>query len=464
MSYDLEFDPALLTRYDVPGPRYTSYPTAPHFRTDFGEAQYRAQARASNDDPIPRPLSLYAHIPFCPSPCFYCGCTRVITRDHAKAESYLTRLMREIAIQAELFDRDRVVRQLHLGGGTPNFLDTDQLGALMDALRAGFRFAGEGERELGIEVDPRHADAAYIAALARLGFNRISFGVQDFNPAVQEAINRIQSVEETLEVIAAARSNGFRSINLDLIYGLPRQSLAGFAETLETVTLARPDRIALYSYAHLPQLFKAQRQIEAEDLPSPAAKLELLGTAIAHLTGAGYRYIGMDHFALPDDDLVRAQDDGTLQRNFQGYSTHGDCDLVGLGMTAIGSVGDCYAQNARELVGYYAMLDHGRLPLAKGVVLSDDDRLRRELIGQIMCFGRLDFRTIERRHGLRFAESFAPELARLEALAADGLVALDAAGFEVTPRGRLLLRIVTMAFDAYLTRPAEAIPRYSRVI
>lgn len=464
-----EFDPDLLSRYDVSGPRYTSYPTAPHFRADFDEAKYRAHAMRSNDDPIPRPLSLYVHIPFCSSPCFYCGCNRVITRDHAKADAYLARLGREIALQAALFDTDRKVTQLHLGGGTPNFLDALQMAELTDQLGNAFRFAAPSEREFSIEIDPRHADDAYLGALARLGFDRVSFGVQDLNPDVQAAINRIQPAKLTLAAIASARAHGFRSVSVDLIYGLPKQTFAGFDATLDTVIGAFPDRIALYSYAHLPEVFKPQRRIKASDMPSPHDKLGLFGLAINRLAQAGYRHIGMDHFALPTDELVRAQDAGTLQRNFQGYSTHAECDLVGLGMSAIGRVGDCYVQNARDLVGYYAALDNGRLPIVKGLSLTFDDVVRGEIIQRLMCDGRVFFADVERRHSITFGDYFARELVRLHALANDGLVELKRDRVEITPAGRLLVRVVAMAFDAWIARPgetgaAENVARFSRVI
>lgn len=460
----LAFDAALLARYDGSGPRYTSYPTAPHFAASFDEHTYRAHAAATNDDPIPRPLSLYLHMPFCASPCFYCGCNRVITRDRTRGDAYLERLYREIALQGALFDRDRRVVQLHLGGGTPNFFDVAQFEQLFDALGAAFRLAGPAEREFSIELDPRHADRDYVHALAQLGFNRASLGVQDFDHAVQVAINRVQGVEETREVIDAAREAGFRSVSVDLIYGLPKQNLAGFARTLDTVIDAAPDRIALYGYAHLPELFRAQRRIAAADLPAPHEKLALLGLAIGKLGGAGYRYIGMDHFARAGDELARALDERTLQRNFQGYSTHADCDLVGLGVSAIGKVGDCYAQNARDLVAYYAALDAGRLAIAKGLVLNPDDELRAAVIQDVMCRGEVEFRAFEWRYGIEFASHFARELERLAPLAADGLVELRPDGLRVTPRGRLLVRLVAMAFDAYLARPGEAQARYSRVV
>ncbi len=464
MNAAIQFDPGLLARYDLTGPRYTSYPTAPHFHDGFTEADYRAAVRLSNAEPIPRELSLYVHIPFCASPCFYCGCTRVITRDRGRISAYLNRLHREIALQAVLFDRDRRVGQLHLGGGTPNFLDPRQLTELMDALHDGFNLARDDAREFSIELDPRYNDAGQLASLAGLGFNRASFGVQDFDPLVQEAINRVQPMEQTLDAIAAARAAGFRSVSVDLIYGLPRQTREGFTGTLDTVCAVRPDRVALYSYAHLPERFKAQRQIDATELPATTEKLALLGLAIETLGRAGYRYIGMDHFALPDDELVRAQADGTLQRNFQGYSTHGQADLVGLGMSAIGRVGDCYVQNARDLVVYDAALDAGRLPIVKGLCLSDDDRQRAELIGDLMCRGEIDEYEFGRRHGLVFSERYAPELERIRALVDDGLVERGAGRLRVTPRGRLLLRVVAMAFDASLSRPAEIVARYSRVI
>jgi oxygen-independent coproporphyrinogen III oxidase len=460
----VEFDAELLARYDVVGPRYTSYPTAPSFREDFGEREYRAFARETNEDPIPSPLSLYVHVPFCESPCFYCGCTRLITRDHGHAARYLDHLEQEIALQSELFDWDRTAVQLHLGGGTPNFLDAGELARLTEALGRSFRLETGDERDFSIEIDPRFAATGLMDALARLGFNRVSLGVQDFDPAVQRAINRTQPQEMTRGVVEAARSAGMRSVNFDLIYGLPKQDPASFQRTLEAVVALRPDRVALYAYAHLPQRFKAQRQIESRELPPPAAKLALLGLAIRELSAAGYRYIGMDHFALPEDPLARALDAGTLQRNFQGYSTHGQCDLVGLGMSAISHVDGCYAQNTRDLAAYYSRIALGQLPIVRGLALEPEDLLRAELIQSVMCRNRLDFANVERRFNLRFAEHFAAELARLQALADDGLIELDANGFSVTPRGRLLLRVVAMAFDRGFRQPAVAAGRFSRVI
>ena len=461
---DIEFDAELLARYDVAGPRYTSYPTAPSFRDDFGEREYRAFARATNEDPIPSPLSLYVHLPFCESPCFYCGCTRLITRDHGNALRYLDHLETEIALQSGLFDADRPVVQLHLGGGTPNFLSADELARLTGALADNFSLELEDDRDYSVEIDPRFLTRNFIEALADLGFNRLSFGVQDFDPDVQRAINRVQPETQTREALEAAREAGMRSVNLDLIYGLPRQEPASFARTLETAVALRPERIALYAYAHMPERFKAQRQIDAHDLPPPQVKLELLGTAIHELTQAGYRYIGMDHFALPGDPLARALDTGTLHRSFQGYSTHGHCDLVGLGMSAISHVDGCYAQNERDLARYYQALEQDRLPIVRGLALGVEDVVRADVIQSIMCRGWVDFAAVERRFGFRFVEHFNRELAELVRLAADGLVRLGEYGFTVTPRGRLLMRVIAMVFDASFQHRDAAAPRYSRVI
>ena len=458
-----DFDPALIARYDVAGPRYTSYPTAPQFKTEFDETVLRGVIRASNEEPIPRPLSLYVHVPFCMSPCFYCGCNRIITRDHSQADRYLERLYREIELIAPLFDRDRPVRQLHFGGGTPNFLDIRQMGELLESLARHFSFSRAADREFGIEIDPRFADGAYVHGLGELGFNRMSVGIQDFDPAVQEAVNRIQSFEQTREVLEAARKSWFRSTSVDLIYGLPLQTVEGFSRTLEQVVSLDPDRVAVYGYAHLPEMFKAQRQIAAADLPDAATRLALFGRAVAQLSAAGYVYVGMDHFAKATDELVLAQRAGTLQRNFQGYSTHGHCDIVGLGVSAIGRIGDSYSQNARDLMGYYGALDAGRLPVARGLELDEDDLIRRELIGELMCHGVVDKQQFGARHRLLFDEYFVRARERLAPLVADGLVEEDAREVRVTSRGRLLLRIIAMCFDAYLDDKAQA-ARYSRVI
>ena len=460
------FDAELLKRYDRPGPRYTSYPTAPQFDPSFGEEQFREHARRSNSEPIPPPISLYLHIPYCFSPCFYCGCNRVITRDPVKGERYLERLLREIEMVAPLFDRDRDVVQLHLGGGTPNFLRPAQLGELIDSLGRHFHFSRSLERDFSIELDPRYIEEGDIEALAQLGFNRVSLGVQDFDPEVQRAVNRIQSVEQTLAVIDACRRSGMRSVNVDLIYGLPKQTPEGFARTLNTVIAARPDRLAVYGYAHLPDLFKAQRQINAADLPDAEAKLGLLKLAIEMLSAAGYCYIGMDHFALPTDDLARAQAAGGLHRNFMGYTTHADCDLVGLGVSAISHVGDSFSQNARDLPAWEAAVDEGRLPIWRGLTLDFDDVLRGDVIQRVMCQGVIDIPAVEHRYGIDFREYFSDSLQRLQELEADGLVTVDSARIAATSRGRLLLRIIAMCFDRYLTqpRPVARAARYSKAI
>ena len=459
-----EFDSEMISRYDVAGPRYTSYPAAPHFSPRFGEAEFRDAARASNEGPIPRRLSIYVHLPFCFSPCFYCGCARIITRDRSKADAYLQRLFREIELVAPLFDRHRTVVQVHLGGGTPNFLDAPQMAALLETIDQNFSLNGGAEREFGIELDPRDAGPEYVKMLAARGFNRLSVGVQDFDLEVQAAVNRIQSVQQTRAVLDAARTYGFRSTSVDLIYGLPKQTPSKFAHTLEEVIALKPDRIAVYAYAHLPERFRAQRQIETTELPNATTRLALLGLTIQRLTAAGYRYIGMDHFALPGDDLSRAQDHGTLHRNFQGYSTHAACDLIGLGMSAIGHVGNTFSQNAKDLVGYYAALDAGRLPVARGMTLDDDDVIRADLLQRLMCNGVVDIAAFEARHPIDFAVYFASDLDRLRALAADGLVVVSPDRIAVTSRGRLLLRIVAMCFDAHLARQHSESVSYSKAL
>jgi oxygen-independent coproporphyrinogen-3 oxidase len=458
-------DRGLLERYNRPGPRYTSYPTAPQFRDSFGEAQLRAAAAASNGDPIPRRLSIYVHVPFCASPCFYCGCNRIITRDKSRGEVYLARLYREIALMAELFDRDREAIQLHFGGGTPNFLSPAQLGDLVQSLRRHFHFADHRESDISIELDPRFVNPVEIAALGEIGFNRASLGVQDFDPAVQAAVNRIQSVEETRAVVDACRAAGFRSVNIDLIYGLPRQTPEGFSRTIDQVLAVRPDRLAVYSYAHLPDLFRAQKQINAEDLPTPEVKLSLMHMAISRLTAAGYVYIGMDHFALPDDELATAQARGGLHRNFMGYTTHADSDLVGLGVSAISHIGSTFSQNPRDLPSWEHALDEGRLPVFRGLHMTEDDELRADLIQALMCQGEIPVAALERRYGIEFDRYFDGALHSLEPLEADGLVRRENGRILATSQGRLLLRNIAMCFDAYLDRPADvARPRFSRAI
>jgi len=457
----VEFDADLARRYDGRGPRYTSYPTANLMRPEFPAATYEQAARESNQEPIPAPISLYVHIPFCTSPCFYCGCTKIITRDRTRSEPYLDFLTREIALQAQLFDSDREVVQLHFGGGTPTFLDASQMRRVVEELGSHFSFSDREDREFSIEIDPRTVDRDYVTQLVEMGFGRMSMGVQDFDPLVQQKVNRLQPEELTLEAMSAAREAGVKGVSIDLIYGLPLQTAESFSRTLERITLCRPDRIALYSYAHMPQLFKPQKQIVESDLPSPAEKLRILELSIARLTEAGYVYIGMDHFALPEDELAVSQRAGTLHRNFQGYSTHAGCDLVGFGMSSISSVGDCYAQNAKLIGPWEAALADGRLPIEKGLVLTVDDRIRRDLIQELMCQGQVDLKALGDRYRLDTTGYLSPELKRLEPLIADGLVTPWEAGFRVTPKGRLLLRAVAMVFDAHLNGEVE---RFSKVI
>lgn len=455
------FDPELLRRYDRPGPRYTSYPTAPQFTPAFTAAKLREHILRSNAQE--HPLSIYVHLPFCASPCFYCACNRVITRDSARAERYLQGLLREVAATGALFDPHREVLQVHLGGGTPNFFRPAQIGRLLRALGRRFRLSERPERDFSIELDPRTVRPGDIAELAALGFNRASLGVQDFNPQVQHAVNRIQSVEETLGVIEACRASGFRSINVDLIYGLPMQTPTGFERTVETIIAARPDRLAVYGYAHLPELFKAQRHLDATFLPHPAMRISLLSLAIERLAAAGYCYIGMDHFALPEDDLARAQERGGLQRNFMGYTTHADCDLLGIGVSAISHIGASFSQNYRDIAGWQAAVEAGRPPLFRGLELDEDDLLRADVIQRIMCQGEIDVAAIEARHGIDFPSYFSSALSALRSLESDGLLEISPAFIRATARGQLLLRLIAMCFDRYLSTAATA-PRYSKVV
>ncbi|MFY0989170.1 oxygen-independent coproporphyrinogen III oxidase [Halomonas sp. C05BenzN] len=461
MQDDLLFDRPLVEKYDRPGPRYTSYPTAPQFHAAFAEDDYRAAAERSNRAETPKPLSVYVHIPFCKSLCYYCACNKIITHNTERAAEYLEWLKQEIRVQGALFDESRRMTQLHLGGGTPTYLSNAQLGELMAALDEAFHFAPPAEREFSLEVDPRTVTPGQIHELHDLGFNRLSFGVQDFDEDVQQAVNRVQSEEQVVALVEAAREAGFQSVSVDLIYGLPLQTVASFDATLDKIIALRPDRIAAYSYAHLPELFKAQRLIRPEDMPPPERKLELLELTIRRLSEAGYVYIGMDHFALPDDELSLARENGTLQRNFQGYSTHADCDLIGLGITSIGKVGDTYSQNVKETAQYQHRLEAGRLPVFRGYRLSDDDRLRRDVINALMCHGRIDFAAIEAAHGIDFRDTFADALEALEEMAADGLLAIREGEIEVLPAGRLMMRNAAMAFDAYLSHGPG---RYSRTV
>lgn len=459
----VQFDATLVQRYDRPGPRYTSYPTAVQFHNDTGEAAYAAAMARGNERATP--LSLYVHVPFCSSPCFYCGCTRVITRNQGAAETYIEYLSREIRWRGAAVDKHRVIEQLHFGGGSPTFMNQAQLGMVVDDLARNFRLSSSEDREYAVEVDPRTVDEFYVRALAAMGFNRISFGVQDLDPAVQQAVNRVQTVEQIRTVFDAARAADFTSISVDLIYGLPRQTPESFANTLRTVAAMRPDRIAVYGYAHMPQLFSAQKQIDTRLVPDPATKLRLLQIAVDELTGAGYEYLGLDHFAWPADELVKAQRQGTLTRNFQGYSTHGGADVIGLGMSAISQVGDAYVQNVKTLEAYYAAIGDGRLPIERGVTLSWDDRIRRHVIQRLMCDTVLSFAEVEARFELDFNDYFTGELAALQPMVADGLLVLEPHQLRLTPVGRLLMRNVAMVFDAYLQRPAaEGRVRHSQTV
>ncbi len=465
METSVKFDAELVRRYDRPGPRYTSYPTAVQFHEGFREAEYRAAAAGTNGATPPSPLSIYIHVPFCASPCFYCGCTKVITRSREQAENYLTRLYREIELQAGLFDEDRTVDQLHFGGGTPTFLNPWQLEDLLKKLDWHFRLRKDDAREFSIEVDPRTCEPDTVELLARAGINRMSLGIQDFDPEVQQAVNRIQTPEQTFALMDRARATGYKSVSVDLIYGLPKQNRERFDRTLDLVIAAKPDRLAVYSYAHLPHMFKPQKRIDPADLPSGAEKLALLGLTMERLTSAGYVYIGMDHFALPDDELAVALREGSLHRNFQGYSTHADCDLVALGVSSIGKLGDTYAQNYKTLHDYYQAIDAGHLAVHRGLELNDDDRLRRSVIQSIMCRARVDFAEVDEAWAVRFEEYFARELEALKPLIADGLLTMRERGFELTPIGRLLMRNVAMCFDAYLPQHQQSdTPRFSRAV
>jgi len=457
---ELVVDPLLIRKYDVGGPRYTSYPTADRFVEALGEAEVRQWIARRNVGGISQPLSLYVHLPFCRSVCYYCACTKVATRDRSQSAQYIKYLEKELALLAPLAGEARSLEGLHWGGGTPNFLARDEMAALVRAIDAALPRAARAE--CSVEIDPRYAEPGLMAFLAGLGFNRVSLGVQDFEPAVQKAVHREQSVETTRRVMAEARAAGLRSVNLDLIYGLPKQTLDSFSRTLDEVLRLAPERIALYSYAHLPKLFKPQRRIAEAELPPAETRLELMTLAIGRLTRAGYLYIGMDHFALPGDELAQAQSRGRLARGFQGYSTRAG-DLLGLGMSAIGQVGAAYYQNIKNLDDYYAALDAGRLPVLRGLALSADDLVRRAVIQSLMCNFRVSIEAIELGHLIEFRQHFAAELHDLRRLADDGLVELAPDWITVTPQGRLLVRAVCMVFDRYL-REARQRAAYSRVI
>jgi oxygen-independent coproporphyrinogen-3 oxidase len=463
----VEFDAAIIGKLSQSGPRYTSYPTADRFHQDFGYGQFLEAVAGLRMRRSRRPLSLYIHIPFCDTICYYCGCNKIVTKDHGKAATYLGYLKQEIAMQGRLFDGMGQIEQLHFGGGTPTYLSDRQMGDLMEHLRANFDFAPDQQGEYSIEIDPRTVSPGRVHSLRVQGFNRISLGVQDFDPKVQKAVNRIQPEAQTRLVMDAARDAGYRSISIDLIYGLPKQNMASMARTLEQVIAADPDRIALYNYAHMPHLFKPQRRIAEADLPTPAVKLELLALCIGRLCAAGYVYIGMDHFAKPDDELAVAQRQGRLQRNFQGYSTRAESELISCGVSAISAVGATYSQNEKSLDGYYAQLDAGRLPIVRGIKLENDDLIRRIVIQKLMCNAELSISSMEQAHPIQFARYFEAELAQLKPFEAEGLLTIDPQWITVTPKGRLLIRNICMVFDRYLSLARENAPqplRYSKTI
>jgi len=454
----LEVDLELIRRLDRNGPRYTSYPTADRFVQSFDAECYAHWLKNREKGGA---LSLYFHIPFCNTLCFYCACNKVITKDFSKAERYVQYMIKELGMQAALLGEGQPVEQLHWGGGTPTFLSHDQMRALMGATRQHFKLVDEGE--YSIEIDPRKVGDDTIALLGELGFNRISLGVQDFDPVVQKAVNRIQSEEETLQVIRAARANGFKSVSIDLIYGLPKQTLEGVKRTLEKVIAANPDRVSIYNYAHLPTIFKPQRRIHEEELPAAQVKLDILSLAVRTMIEAGYVYIGMDHFAKPDDELAVAQRQGKLHRNFQGYSTHSDCDLVAIGVSSIGKIGPTYSQNHRELEDYYEALDRDELPIMRGLELNADDVVRREIIQALMCHFELSKPTFEAEFKVDFDSYFAVELTELAEYEREGLLALAPQQITVTPKGRMLIRNICMVFDKHL-RTKQQHARYSKVI
>ncbi|KYQ98747.1 coproporphyrinogen III oxidase [Serratia plymuthica] len=450
------WDLALIQKYNYSGPRYTSYPTALEFNQGYDEAAFQSAAARYPE----RPLSLYVHIPFCHKLCYFCGCNKLVTRQTHKADEYLAVLAREIAERAPLF-AGRKVGQMHWGGGTPTYLSKSQISRLTAMLRQHFDFLPDAE--MSIEVDPREIELDVLDHLRSEGFNRLSMGVQDFNKEVQRLVNREQDEEFIFALIARAKALGFNSTNIDLIYGLPKQTPESFAFTLERVAELSPDRLSVFNYAHLPSLFAAQRKIKDADLPSAQQKLDILQQTIASLTESGYQFIGMDHFARPDDELAVAQREGKLHRNFQGYTTQGDSDLLGLGVSAISMLGDSYAQNQKELKTYYSSVETQGNALWRGLTMTEDDCLRREVIKTLICNFQLGYRAIEQQFAIDFAAYFAEDLQLLAPFERDGLVERDERGIRVTPRGRLLIRNICMCFDLYLRQQART-QQFSRVI
>lgn len=457
----VEFDRDLIARLEGKGPRYTSYPTADRFLATFGFDDYQANIKQRQIRDASSPLSLYVHIPFCNTICYYCACNKIITGNDKHVEKYLTYLEKELSIYAEFFAQKPTLSQLHFGGGTPTFLTEAQFERLMNAIKKVFHFAKEGE--YSIELDPRKIGTERIQHLKELGFNRLSIGIQDFDASVQKAVNRIQSEEETLAIINAARAADFRSISLDLIYGLPHQSLQSVAHTLNKVLALKPDRLAFYNYAHLPTMFMPQRRIDESALPCAADKLDILQMAVQTLLAQGYVFIGMDHFARPNDDLSLALKEGRLQRNFQGYSTHAEHDMIAIGVSSIGKMGDAYAQNEKDLEGYYAALDAGHLPILRGIQLNDEDILRRQIIQNLMCRFALSFKEIETKFAINFKEHFKEELKKLTEYEKLLLLNITEDGIEISKKGRFLIRNIAMIFDEYLQKQATK-AQYSQTI
>ncbi len=451
---DIEISEELVRRFDKSGPRYTSYPTADRFHAGFTDQSYQRYlderaGRSSNP-----PLSIYVHLPFCESLCYFCACNKIITKDHARVAEYLRYLDQEMALVAARLGKDRKTVQLHLGGGTPTFFNADELRQLMAMLRSHFTFTPDAE--LGVEIDPRTVQTGTLSLLAELGFNRNSFGVQDFDAEVQQAVNRIQPLEMVEKAVVESRKFNFHSINADLIYGLPKQTLESFSRTLDSLIRVSPDRIALYNYAHLPKRFKAQRLIVAIDLPSAEARLQIFLMSMRRLLDAGYVYIGLDHFSKPDDELNQARLNQSLHRNFQGYTTRSECDLIGFGVSAISKVGNSYSQAVRTVNAYYEHLDAGRLPIDKGFELSADDVLRRNIIMTLMCSASVEFDAVRREHGVDFASYFSTELQQLRPYEEAGLITVDASAIRVTAKGRLFVRASGMVFDKYLSQPTTS--------
>jgi oxygen-independent coproporphyrinogen-3 oxidase len=462
MDNKVVFNKDLIRRYDTFGPRYTSYPTAVQFTEDFDLEDYLGGVKHSNEDPIPSPLSLYLHIPFCDTICYYCGCSKVITKDKSKAGPYIKLLKQEIELQGALFAKDREVTQIHWGGGTPTFLSDKEIYEIIECIRENFNVPASNMVEFGIEVDPRTVDQQRIKNLANMGFNRISFGVQDFDHDVQKSVNRVQSTEEIKQHIIDSHAQNFQSINIDLMYGLPNQTIESFTKTLDTTIELNPDRLAIYNYAHLPEMFKPQRRINEDELPSAEGKLNILQLCIDKLQSAGYVYIGMDHFAKATDDLVKAQQQGSLHRNFQGYSTNADCDMIAMGITAISRIGDNYSQNVRTIEEYEKYLNKGEIPIFRGIELEADDVLRREVINELMCNNNLDITKLEKKWRINFSTYFKSSMGNLQQMADDGLLIMEKTKLTVTTSGRLLARSICMQFDRYLQE--KNTNRFSRVI